>query len=589
MNPRFYINVLLGLLFSVGLFAQPNVVGNPSDTAICVDASANFRVIAVNTAAYQWQENDGVGWYNITETIAYASGYNTPLLTLSDANLGLNGYLYRCVVFDAEGAQDISEAAQLGVYEPPIIISQPLDNRVCKNETAVFAVQALNGTGYSWQENIGQGWVLLEDNSFYQGTNSNTLEVFTTTGMNGFRYRVIVSNVSCPDTSISARLFVDPTPVVQQITGGGNYCIGGVGVEIGLADSETGISYQLLRNDNPTGNVIEGDNEPVSFGLITQDGVYSVLAINGFTSCSVLMEGSTEVITDPLPLQQQLSGGGAYCPGDEAPEIFLTETESSVVYQLFANGAYTGAEIIGNGYISSFGRFAGSGIYTVTAFNPSTGCSTQMTGQVQVIQDNAPSVFAGSNQFIQRGEIASLNASATGGSGNYNFNWNPQAYVQQPDWSSTQTIPLFQSRQFLVNAIDQQSGCAARPDTLIVYVEDGELEFMERTADIIKCKGYRVSASEVEAVLQDHPAVVGSCAVGIPDIKLGERIKAIVVLKQDAKGVSSADLLRWCRDRLASYKAPSYIEFRDMLPKSKVGKLLRREIRDEERRKLGGN
>ncbi|MCX5823183.1 MAG: AMP-binding protein [Deltaproteobacteria bacterium] len=119
--------------------------------------------------------------------------------------------------------------------------------------------------------------------------------------------------------------------------------------------------------------------------------------------------------------------------------------------------------------------------------------------------------------------------------------------------------------------------------------EDGELEFMERTADVIKCKGYRISASEVEAVLQDHPAVIGSCAVGIPDIKLGERIKAIVVLKQDAKGVSSADLLRWCRDRLASYKVPSYIEFRDMLPKSKVGKLLRREIRDEERRKLGGN
>jgi long-chain acyl-CoA synthetase len=59
-----------------------------------------------------------------------------------------------------------------------------------------------------------------------------------------------------------------------------------------------------------------------------------------------------------------------------------------------------------------------------------------------------------------------------------------------------------------------------------------------------------------------------------------------VVLKQDAKGVGSADLIRWCRDSLASYKVPSYIEFRDMLPKSKVGKLLRREIRDEERRKL---
>jgi long-chain acyl-CoA synthetase len=57
------------------------------------------------------------------------------------------------------------------------------------------------------------------------------------------------------------------------------------------------------------------------------------------------------------------------------------------------------------------------------------------------------------------------------------------------------------------------------------------------------------------------------------------------VLKDDARGVSSAELSGWCRKRLASYKVPKYIEFRDMLPKSKVGKLLRREIRDEERRK----
>lgn len=115
--------------------------------------------------------------------------------------------------------------------------------------------------------------------------------------------------------------------------------------------------------------------------------------------------------------------------------------------------------------------------------------------------------------------------------------------------------------------------------------EDGQLYFVDRGADIIKYKGYRVSASEIEAVLQDHPAVVAACVVGVPDEKTGERIKAIVVLKEDARGVSSLDLLNWCRDRLAPYKVPRYIEFRDMLPKSKVGKLLRREIRDEERRK----
>jgi long-chain acyl-CoA synthetase len=116
--------------------------------------------------------------------------------------------------------------------------------------------------------------------------------------------------------------------------------------------------------------------------------------------------------------------------------------------------------------------------------------------------------------------------------------------------------------------------------------KDGELIYVERSADIIKHKAYRVSASEVEAVLQNHPTVIGACVVGIPDPKVGERIKAIVVLKEDARGVGGAELIRWCREHLASYKVPGYIEFRDMLPKSKVGKLLRREIRDEERRRL---
>lgn len=118
---------------------------------------------------------------------------------------------------------------------------------------------------------------------------------------------------------------------------------------------------------------------------------------------------------------------------------------------------------------------------------------------------------------------------------------------------------------------------------------DGQLVYVERSADIIKHKAYRVSASEVEAVLQDNPTVIGACVIGVPDEKVGERIKAIVVLKEDARGVGGAELIKWCRDRLASYKIPQYIEFRDMLPKSKVGKLLRREVRDEERRKMEKN
>lgn len=117
---------------------------------------------------------------------------------------------------------------------------------------------------------------------------------------------------------------------------------------------------------------------------------------------------------------------------------------------------------------------------------------------------------------------------------------------------------------------------------------DGNLYFVDRTVDTIKHKGYRVSASEIEAVLQEHPAVIGTCVIGVPDERVGERIKAYVVLKEDIKGITGYELIKWCRQTLVSYKIPQYIEFRDMLPKSKVGKLLRREIRDEEARRAEG-
>ena len=136
--------------------------------------------------------------------------------------------------------------------------------------------------------------------------------------------------------------------------------------------------------------------------------------------------------------------------------------------------------------------------------------------------------------------------------------------------------------------IDLEGAKWYRTADIMSMDEDGNLYFVDRTVDTIKHKGYRISASEIESVLQEHPAVISSCVVGIPDEKVGERIKAYVVLKEDIKGITGYELIKWCRQNLVSYKIPMYIEFRDMLPKSKVGKLLRREIRGEEMRRKEG-
>jgi long-chain acyl-CoA synthetase len=114
---------------------------------------------------------------------------------------------------------------------------------------------------------------------------------------------------------------------------------------------------------------------------------------------------------------------------------------------------------------------------------------------------------------------------------------------------------------------------------------DGWLFFHDRSVDVIKHKGYRVAASKVDNALHEHPAVIAACTIGVPDEAVGERIKSYVVVRNDVKGVHAQDLVRFCKERLAPYEVPQYVEFRDMLPKSKAGKILRRELRDEERRK----
>ncbi len=116
--------------------------------------------------------------------------------------------------------------------------------------------------------------------------------------------------------------------------------------------------------------------------------------------------------------------------------------------------------------------------------------------------------------------------------------------------------------------------------------EDGLFYFVEREKDLLKCKGYLVSPAEIENVLYEHPAVALCAVVGKPDEAAGELPKAFVVLKEEYKGkVGEKELMEFVNQRVALYKKVREIEFRDDLPKSLVGKVLRRVLREEEKRK----
>jgi long-chain acyl-CoA synthetase len=113
--------------------------------------------------------------------------------------------------------------------------------------------------------------------------------------------------------------------------------------------------------------------------------------------------------------------------------------------------------------------------------------------------------------------------------------------------------------------------------------EEGYFYFYDRKKDMIKYKGLQVFAREVEEVITSHPQVREAGVIGVPDPEVGEKVKAIVVLESEARGrVSEEDIMKYCAGKLASYMVPKIIEFRGEVPKTDIGKVSRRELREED-------
>lgn len=120
-----------------------------------------------------------------------------------------------------------------------------------------------------------------------------------------------------------------------------------------------------------------------------------------------------------------------------------------------------------------------------------------------------------------------------------------------------------------------------RTGDLATMDEDGFCTIMDRIKDVIIASGFNVYPREVEEALFEHPAVREAAVLGVKDAYRGETVKAYIVLKEGWH-VSASQLDRWCRERLAAYKVPQHYAFRETLPKTMVGKVLRRKLAEEE-------
>jgi long-chain acyl-CoA synthetase len=118
-----------------------------------------------------------------------------------------------------------------------------------------------------------------------------------------------------------------------------------------------------------------------------------------------------------------------------------------------------------------------------------------------------------------------------------------------------------------------------RTGDVAVLQPDGQLRIVDRMKDMVLVSGFNVYPNEVEDVIASHPGVAEVAVIGVPDERSGEAVAAYIVPADPA--LTSADVIAWASERLTAYKLPRHIEFREALPKSNVGKVLRRLLKEE--------
>ena len=236
----------------------------------------------------------------------------------------------------------------------------------------------------------------------------------------GGAYTVVATNeaTGCVNTMSGAtNVVVNPLPTAYVVTGGGGYCVGTPGVHIMLSSSDMGTSYQLYLGSSMFGMALAGNSGELDFGVDATPGSYTVVATTG-TGCTSSMLGSASISINPLPASYSVTGGGAYCAGSTGAPVGLSFSNDGVQYQLMLDGVNVGLPLTGISSALSFGPQTGTGTYTISAMNITTGCTATMSGSQMVSSNPLPfeySVTGGGGYCIGgTGQPVGLAASNSG-------------------------------------------------------------------------------------------------------------------------------------------------------------------------------
>ncbi len=381
---------------------------------------------------------------------------------------------------------------------------------ICNNGASVqlYAVAA-GGSGtydYSWVSNpVGSPvWTSVLPNPVVNPTVTTTYTVTVNDGFN------TVNNQATVD--------VYPSPFVFNLAGGGEYCSGGAGVPVWLSGSQIGISYQLFMNGVATGAILAGTGSPLSFGILTAAGIYTVMATDVATSCTNIMAGSVPVVINPLPtanagLDQYINFGTSTTLGGTAgagtsPLSYLWTPAGSI-----ASGGTTLNPQTTN-------------LYSNTTFTllvtDSKGCTASDNVIISSGGGNPLSVTCNATPgtICNNGASVQLYAVAAGGSGTYTYSWvsNP---VGSPVWTSNLPNPVVNptvTTTYTVTVNDGYNSASTQVTVIVnpsplVYVVTGGGEFCSGGSGIpIGLSGAQMGVS-YQLLMNGMP--VGPSLVGV--------------------------------------------------------------------------
>ncbi len=349
---------------------------------------------------------------NATPGGTWSSG-NTAIASVDGTGIVSGVALGTAVISYTISSTGCTATVLVAVTNPPTVYAVTGGGAYCADGTGVLVGLSSSDPGVSYQLYLSGAAI----GAPLTGTGSAiSYGFFLTPGI----YTVVANPGTACETTMAgmATITVNSLPPTFAVTGGGNYCSGGLGVNVYLASSTVGVNYQLFNSGSLVGSPVIGTSTVLDFGQQTSAGVYTIVGTDVITGCVDTMTGSASVSIDPLPTSYTVTGGGAYCLGGSGFAVGLSGSETGIQYRLHYGGSPIGTPLSGTAGSLSFGTQTAGGTYTVVATNSTTGCSENMTGSAIITVNSLPTAFTvtGGGNYCSGGSgvIVGLNSSTTG-------------------------------------------------------------------------------------------------------------------------------------------------------------------------------